>query len=80
MPGIYNYVPETKHVSRVHNFAGTLRLQFMLHVVLFTTLNVLYFYISSPSFYHHHHHHLHRLLLGTVLQYFRLKCYFNIEG
>jgi len=47
MYGIYNYTPQTNYVSRVHSFAATLYLQFMLHVVLFPTLNVMYFYITT---------------------------------
>ena len=34
LQGIYNYVPETNHVSRVHNVAAVLYLQFVLHVML----------------------------------------------
>ena len=33
--GIYNYVPETNPVSRVHSTAAVLYLQFVLHVMLF---------------------------------------------
>jgi len=33
--GIYNYIPETNHVSRVYSFAAVLYLQFVLHVTLF---------------------------------------------
>jgi len=33
--GIYNYTPETKHVSRAHSVAAVLYLQFVLHVMLF---------------------------------------------
>jgi len=33
--GIYNYVPETNHVSRVCSVAAALYLQFVLHVMLF---------------------------------------------
>jgi hypothetical protein len=40
-------IPETNHVSRVYNVAAVLQLQFMVHVMLFPTINVLYFYISS---------------------------------
>jgi flagellar basal body-associated protein FliL len=46
MQGIYNYIPETNHASRVYNFAGILDLQFMLYTVLFSTINVLHLYIS----------------------------------
>jgi len=31
--GIYNYIPETNHVSRVYSFAAVLYLQFVLHVM-----------------------------------------------
>ena len=34
MQGIYNYIPETYHVSRVYSFAAILYLQFMLHVMI----------------------------------------------
>ena len=34
MPGIYHYIPETNHVSRVHSFAAVLCLQSVLHVML----------------------------------------------
>ena len=35
MHGIYNYIPETNHVSTVHIVAAVLYLQFVLHVMLF---------------------------------------------
>ena len=47
MQGIYNYIPETNHVSRVYSVAAVLYLQFVLHVMLFCPWNVLYFYIST---------------------------------
>jgi hypothetical protein len=34
MQDIYNYIPETNHVSRVHSIAAVLYVQFMLHVML----------------------------------------------
>ena len=34
MQGIYNYMPETNHTSRVYNFVAILYLQFMVHVML----------------------------------------------
>jgi len=34
MQGIYSYLPETNHVSRVYSL-GVLYLQFVLHVMLF---------------------------------------------
>ena len=45
MLGIYNYIPETKNVSRVYSVAAILWLQFMVHVMQFPMINVLYFYI-----------------------------------
>jgi len=33
MQGIYNYIPETSHISRVYNVAAVLYSQFMLHVM-----------------------------------------------
>jgi hypothetical protein len=47
MQGIYNYIAETNHVSRVYNFAGILCLQCMVHVKLFPMLKVFWFYIST---------------------------------
>jgi len=35
MQGIYNYIPETNHVSRVYSVAAVLHLQFVPHVMLF---------------------------------------------
>ena len=34
MQGIYNYIPETNHVSRVYNVAAVLHLQSVLQVML----------------------------------------------
>jgi hypothetical protein len=45
MQGIYNYIPETNHISRVYSVAAILRLLFMVHVMLLPMLNVFYFYI-----------------------------------
>ena len=39
--GIYNYIPETNHVSRVYSVAAVLYLQFVLHVMLFHPWNML---------------------------------------
>jgi len=51
MQGIYNYIPETNHVSRVYSVAAVLYLLSVLHVMLFLPCNmfctVLYFYIST---------------------------------
>ena len=33
--GVYNYIPETNHVSGVYNVAAALYLQSVLHVMLF---------------------------------------------
>ena len=35
MQGIYNYIPERNHVSRVYSVAAVLYLQSVLHVMLF---------------------------------------------
>ena len=40
MRGIYNYIPATNHVSEVYSVAAVLYLQFVLHVMLFRTLNM----------------------------------------
>ena len=42
MQGIYNYTPETNHVSGVYIVAAVLYLQFVLHVTLFFPLNMFY--------------------------------------
>ena len=34
MHGIYNYIPETNHVSRVYSVAAVLYSQLVLHLVL----------------------------------------------
>jgi hypothetical protein len=50
MQDSYNYMPETNYVSRVYSFSDILYLQLMIHVMLFPTLNVLYFNSSTfPS-------------------------------
>jgi hypothetical protein len=40
MQGIYNYVPETNHVSGLYSIAAVLCLQFVPHVMLCHMLNV----------------------------------------
>ena len=35
MRGMYNYITETNHISRVYSVAAVLNLQFVLHVMLF---------------------------------------------
>jgi len=47
MQGIYNYIPETKHFSSVYIVAAILWLQFMVHVMLLSKLNLLYFHNST---------------------------------
>jgi len=47
VPGIYKYIRETNHVSRVYNVAVTLWLQFMVPVMLFPKINLLYFYFFT---------------------------------
>jgi hypothetical protein len=45
MQGIYNYIPEANHFSKVYKVAAILWLEFMLYVILFPMINVSYFYI-----------------------------------
>jgi len=45
MHGIYNYIPETNHVSSVRSVAAVLYLQSVLHVMLF---RLLYFSLALP--------------------------------
>jgi len=40
MQGIYNYIPETNHVSRVYSVLTVLYLQSVLHVMLFRPWNI----------------------------------------
>jgi len=47
MQDIYIYMPETNPGSSVRSVAAVLLLQFVPHVMLFPTLNILYFYIST---------------------------------
>ena len=50
--GIHNYVPEIKkNICRVYNVATILRLQFMVHDMLFPMLNILHFpkYVCSAQ-------------------------------
>jgi len=46
MKDIYSQMTETNHISRMYNATAVLLLQIMVYVVLFPTINVLYFYIS----------------------------------
>ena len=53
--GIYNYTPETNHVSRVYSVAGLLYLQFVLHVILFRPWNKFCtIYISIFYYYYYY--------------------------
>jgi hypothetical protein len=49
MRDIYNYIPETNYISSMYGVVAILSLQFIIHVMLFATINVLYFYISRPA-------------------------------
>jgi len=44
---IYNYIPETNRISRVYSVAAVLLLQFAVHVMLFSMMNVLHFYVIT---------------------------------
>jgi hypothetical protein len=35
MQGMYNYIPETIHVSRAYSIAAVVYLQFVLYIMLF---------------------------------------------
>jgi hypothetical protein len=39
MQGIYTYIPETNHVSRVYSVAAILRVLLMVHIMLSSILN-----------------------------------------
>jgi hypothetical protein len=39
MQSMYNFMPETNHVSRVYSIAAILYLQIVLHVMLFRRLS-----------------------------------------
>jgi len=45
--GIYNYVPETSHVSSVYSVAPVLYLQSSLHVMLFRPCNMFCTFTSA---------------------------------
>ena len=45
--GMYHYIPDRKRVSVVCSVVTVLYLQFVLHVMIFSMLNVLHFYIST---------------------------------
>ena len=48
--GIYNYIPETNHVTRVHSVAAILYLSFVLHVMLFRLWNMFWtFTLALPT-------------------------------
>ena len=49
MHGIYNYIPETYHVSRVYSVAAVLYLQLVLHVMLFRMLDIIQCSASSEN-------------------------------
>ena len=47
MQAVYIHIPETNQVSRLHSVTAVLSLQFMVQIMLFPTLNVVYFYTST---------------------------------
>jgi hypothetical protein len=47
MQDIYNYIPETSHISGIYNFASVLWIQFMFQVILY--LQVCYIIIHVPE-------------------------------
>ena len=44
---IYSYIHKTNHVSRVYNVAAMMWLEFVVHVMLVSMINILYFYVST---------------------------------
>jgi len=44
---IHNCILETNHVSNTYNVSTILYLQFMVHIILLSMLNILYFRIST---------------------------------
>jgi hypothetical protein len=51
MQGIYNYIPETNHVSMVYSVGAVLYLQLVLHVMLFRMLNM----FGTFTYYHYYY-------------------------
>jgi len=49
MQGIYNYTPETNHVSRLYSVAAVLYLHLVLHVMLFCPWNMFCTFTSALS-------------------------------
>ena len=49
MKGMYNYIPQTNHFSRVYSVAAVLYLQFVLDVMLFPMLNMFHTFTSVLS-------------------------------
>jgi len=47
MHGIYNYVPDTNHLSRLYSVAAVLYMQLMLHVMLFRPCNIFCTFTSA---------------------------------
>jgi hypothetical protein len=56
MQDIYNYIPETNHVSRVYSVVAVLCLHFVPHI---------YHYY----YYYHHHHPCYHLYRGSLQLY-----------
>ena len=53
MQGIYNYIPETNHVSREYSVAAVLYLQFVLHVILCRLILLLLLLYAYVQFFGH---------------------------
>jgi hypothetical protein len=47
MHGMYNYVPDTNHISRLYSVAAVLYIQFMLHAMLFCPWNMFCMFTSA---------------------------------
>jgi hypothetical protein len=57
MQGIYNYISETNHASRVYCLAAILWLQYMVRVMLLSMLNVLCFNINTYYYYYYYYYY-----------------------
>jgi len=56
MQCIYNYIPKTNHVTTVYNVAAVLYLQFVLHVMLLSMLNMLCTFTLAYYYYYYYYY------------------------
>jgi hypothetical protein len=70
MQGIYNDIPETKHVSKVHSIAAVLLSTDTCNVIL-PVKYVLYFYIRTYYYYYYYYYHHRRPCYHLYAGYLR---------